>query len=197
MYDEKKRKEREEQEALVSPTVRSSAGSVDQAEPFRKFPVDSIMGPTRCKLYVPVAKGSCNIEVASGMVYPGRVWHCNPVPPAYVRVSADMIHENAKDCKLDFPTPDSEIDTLGDAKNELILWPRRDITLEGHVPPQIQHTLEPVHELHDPKSPEHQLAFAPPSPVRQPAHQPARTAPEQPTSGSAPSIGSHPPACKI
>src|SRR5438045_2433353 len=75
MYDEKKRKEREEQEALVSPTVRSSAGSVDQAEPFGKFPVDSITGPTRCKLYVPIAKGSFKIEVALGMVYPERLWH--------------------------------------------------------------------------------------------------------------------------
>ena len=123
MYDEKKRKEREEQEALVSPTVRSSAGSVDQAEPFGKFPVDSITGPTRCKLYVPVAKGSFKIEVASGMVYPERLWHGKPVPPAYIRVTADVVHENTKDCKLYFPTPDTEIDTLGAAKNEFILWP--------------------------------------------------------------------------
>src|SRR6266508_4176272 len=137
IYEEKKRKEQEEQEALVSPTVRSSAGSVDQAEPFGKFPVDSITGPTRCKLYVPVAKGSFKIEVASGMVYPERLWHGKPVPPAYIRVTADVVHENAKDCKLDFPTPDTEIDTLGAAKNEFILWPRRDISLEGHVPRQI------------------------------------------------------------
>ena len=53
MYDEKKRKEREEQETLRTPLVPSSAGSVDQAEPFGMFPVDSITGPTRCKLDVP------------------------------------------------------------------------------------------------------------------------------------------------
>src|SRR6266498_3489739 len=100
MYEEKKRKEREEQEALVSPTVRSSVGSIDQAEPFGKFPVDSITGPTRCKLYIPIAKGSFNIEVASGMVYPERLWHGKP--PAYIRVTADVVHENTKDCKLDF-----------------------------------------------------------------------------------------------
>src|SRR6266540_4356688 len=186
MYDEKKRKEQEEQEALVSPTVRSSAGSVDQAEPFGKFPVDFITGPTRCKLYVPVAKGSFKIEVASGMVYPECLWHGKPVPLAYIRVTADVVHENAKDCKLDFPTPDTEIDTLGAAKNEFILWPRRDISLEGHVPPQIQHTLEPVDEVHDP-----------PSPEPQPAPVPARTSPEQPTLGSTPSIGSPPPAHQI
>src|SRR5438132_7402958 len=57
--------------------------------------------------------------------------------------------------------------------------------------------LEPVHELHDPQSPERQLLLPPPSPARQPAPKPARTAPEQPTSGSAPSIGSGPPARKI
>ena len=133
MYEEKKRKEREEQETLGTPPVPSSAGSVDQAEPFGMFPVDSITGPTRCKLYVPAGKGAFKIEVASGMVYPERLWHGNPVPPAYVRVTADMVHANTMDCKLDFSTPDTEIDTLGGAKNEFILWPRRDITLEGHV----------------------------------------------------------------
>src|SRR5438128_12245977 len=46
MYEENKKKEREEQENLAVP---SNAGSVDQAEPFGKFPVDAITGPTRCK----------------------------------------------------------------------------------------------------------------------------------------------------
>jgi len=83
--------------------------------------VDSIMGSTRCKLYVPIGKGTFKIEVTSGMAYPGRVWHGNPVPVAYVRVIADMVHVNHTHCKLDFPTPDTEIDTLGGAKNEFIL----------------------------------------------------------------------------
>src|SRR5204863_4649279 len=43
MYEEKKRKEQEEQENLAVP---SSAGAVDEEEPFGKFPVDSITGPT-------------------------------------------------------------------------------------------------------------------------------------------------------
>src|SRR6266498_2286939 len=130
MYEEKKRKEREEQENLAVP---SSAGSVDQEKSFGKFPVDSITGPTRCKLFVPVARGAFKIEVASGMVYPERLWHGKLVPHAYVRVTADIVHANAMDCKLDFPTPDREIDTLGEAKNKFILWAHRDITLEGHV----------------------------------------------------------------
>src|SRR6266498_2942865 len=112
MYEEKKRKEREEQETLATPPVPSSVGSVDQAEPFGMFPVDSIMGPTHCKLYVPAGKGAFKIKVASGMAYPERLWHGNPVPPAYVRVTTDMVHANCAGCKLDFPTPDTEIDTL-------------------------------------------------------------------------------------
>src|SRR5438128_1995922 len=52
MYEEEKKKEREEQETLGTPPVPSSAASVDQAEPLGKFLVDSIMGPTRRKLYV-------------------------------------------------------------------------------------------------------------------------------------------------
>ena len=86
--------------------------------------MDSITGPTRCKLYVPTSKGAFKIEVASGMAYPGRVWHGNPVPLAYIRVTVDMVHANCMHCKLDFPTPDTEIDTLREAKNEFILWPR-------------------------------------------------------------------------
>src|SRR6266540_5748240 len=86
MYDEKKRKEREEQENLAVP---SSAGSVDQEEPFGKFPVDSITRPTRCKLFMPVAKGAFKIEIASSMVYPEHVLHGKLVPHAYVRVTAD------------------------------------------------------------------------------------------------------------
>ena len=99
-YEEKKRKEREEQETLGTPPVPSSAGSVDQAEPFGMFPVDSITGPNRCKLYVPVGKVAFKIEVASGMAYPERLWHGNPAPPAYIRVTADMVYANTMDCKL-------------------------------------------------------------------------------------------------
>src|SRR5438132_7059582 len=156
------------------------------------FPVDSITGPTRCKLYVPAGKGAFKIEVASGMAYPGRLWHGNLGPPPSPPRAADMVHANAMDCKLDFPTPDTEIDTLGGAKNEFILWPRRDITLEGHVRAQIQQ-LEPVQEQQDPQSLEPQLPLVP----APPAPHPPRTAPEQRTSGSAPSIGSPPPARQI
>ena len=126
MYDEKKRKEREEQETLRTPLVPSSAGSVDQAEPFGMFPVDSITGPTRCKLYVP-AKEHSRLRLPQAWPIPsvyGTVTQSLPSSPAYVRVTADMVHANAMDCKLDFPTPDTEIDTLGGAKNEFILWPR-------------------------------------------------------------------------
>src|SRR5438105_5148288 len=103
-----------------------------------------------------------------------------------------MVHANAMDCKLDFPTPDTEIDTLGGAKNEFILWPRQDITLEGHVRAQIQQ-LEPVQEQHDPQSREPQLPLVP----APPAPHPPRTTPEQRTLGSAPSIGSPPLARQI
>ena len=124
MYEEKKKKERQEQETLASPPVPSSAGSVDQVEPFGMFPMDSITEPARCKLYVSAGKGAFKIEVASGMAYPERLWHGNPVSPAYVRVTTDMVHANCADYMLDFPTPDTEIDTLGEDKNKFILWPR-------------------------------------------------------------------------
>ena len=55
------------------------------------------------------------------MAYPERLWHGKPIPLAYVRVTTDMVHANCTHCKLDFPTPDTEIDTLEEAKNEFIL----------------------------------------------------------------------------
>src|SRR6266498_2612097 len=113
MYEEKKRKEREEQENLAVP---SSAGSVDQEEPFGKFPMDSITRPTRCKLFVPVAKGPFKIEVASRMVYPERVLHGKPVPHAYVRVTACMVHANTVDCKLDFSQQPIQRSILSDGR---------------------------------------------------------------------------------
>src|SRR5437016_5705901 len=100
-----------------------------------------------------------------------------------------------------FPTPDTEIDTLREAKNEFILWPRQDITLNGHVPAPIEHTLAPVEEECVPLSLERSLALPPPSPEPPLALQPpstelahAPTAPEQQTScasthdGFAPSV---------
>src|SRR5438105_13926613 len=77
------------------------------------------------------------------MVYLERVLHGKPIPHAYVRVTADMVHANAVDCKLDFPTTDTEIDTLGQAKNEFILWARRDITLCQAFPLR-KPTVQPV-----------------------------------------------------
>ena len=66
--------------------------------------------------------------------------------------------------------------------------------MEEHVRAQIQQ-LEPVQEQHDPQSLEPQLPLAPAPPAPQPSR--ARTTPEERTSGSAPSIGSPPPARQI
>src|SRR5438105_13833376 len=85
---------------------------------------------------------------------------------------------------------------LSDRRRTSILWAHRDITLEGYVPAQMQRTLEPVAEQHDPLYPESQVALPPPSPVTEPARAP--NAPEQElTTASAPSIGSPPPTRPI
>ena len=66
--------------------------------------------------------------------------------------------------------------------------------MEGHVRAQIQQ-LEPILEQQNPQSLEPQLPLVPTPPAPQPPR--ARTAPEERTSGSAPSIGSPPPARQI
>jgi hypothetical protein len=61
------------------------------------------------------------------MAMPGRMLHCTPIPPEYAKVQVVKILKNHLNDELDIPT--GEIQLLGDAVNQFILWHRRDIIL--------------------------------------------------------------------
>jgi hypothetical protein len=78
------------------------------------------------------------------MALTGRVFP-NPPPLEYAWVQVFSVSDES--CEIDIPTEDG-IKLLGDARNQYILWHRRDIILnaspsplqpsQGRVPPRIQ-----------------------------------------------------------
>ena len=105
---------------LDSPIVPSSIGSVANRE---HYAVDDIIAPTTCSLVI--SYGITNIrtiEVATGMVIPGRDYHNKKMPEEYCRVEVLTVVEGHRDDFLDIPTPDG-VENLGQAINEFILWP--------------------------------------------------------------------------
>jgi hypothetical protein len=102
----------------------SSVGSTAM----ERFPVDDIQVDTPCKLVEPFGRNRNKVhEVATGMAMPGRLFHCTPIPPEYAKVQMVTVHDNNLNVELDIPT--GEIQVLGDAVNQFILWHHRDIIL--------------------------------------------------------------------
>jgi hypothetical protein len=72
------------QEAMECPVVPSSIGSTGNRE---QYAVDDIVDPTACSLVI--SYGITNVrtkEVATDLVFTGRVYHHNPIPEQYCRV---------------------------------------------------------------------------------------------------------------
>jgi hypothetical protein len=61
----------------------------------------------------------------------GRVFP-NPPPPEYTWVQVVSVSDEL--CEIDIPTKDG-IELLGDARNQYILWHRRDIILNASPSP--------------------------------------------------------------
>jgi len=103
-----------------SPIVPSSMGSTTNRE---HYAVDDIVALTACSLVL--SYGITNvrtIEVATGMVIPGRDYHNKKMLEEYCRVKVLTVMEGHRDDFLDIPTPD-DVEKLGQAINEFILWP--------------------------------------------------------------------------
>ena len=100
------------------------------------YPVDDITVDTPCRLHVPLGRvGNRTKEVAIGVAMPGRVFHNNPIPPEYAKVSVTQITDMGYiDYPLDHVTPEG-VKELGEAVNQFILWNRRKIFLDGLVSP--------------------------------------------------------------
>jgi hypothetical protein len=115
----------------------SSVGSIANA----KHPVDDIVEDTPCKLVITYGRKLDKFrEGGTAMALTGRVFP-NPPPPEYAWVQVVSISD--KSCEIDIPTEDG-IELLGDARNQYILWHRRDIILNASPSPFLQPSQERV-----------------------------------------------------
>ncbi|XP_021311144.1 uncharacterized protein LOC110433410 isoform X3 [Sorghum bicolor] len=113
------------------PLVPSSIGSTTN----KHHAVDDIVQPSACSLVISYDITNVRtIKVATGFAIPGREFHGSPIPNDYARVEVLTVVEGHEDDLLDIPTTEG-IEKLGQAINNFILWPRRDIRLDNPVPP--------------------------------------------------------------
>jgi hypothetical protein len=118
----------------------SRVGSIANA----KHHVDEIVEDTPCKLVIPYGRKLDKFrEVGTTMTLTGRVFP-NPPPPEYAWVQVVSISDES--CEIDIPTEDG-IELLSVARNQYILWHRRDIILNASLS-----TLQPSQERVSPGS---------------------------------------------
>jgi hypothetical protein len=101
------------------------------------YPVDDITGDMSCRLHIPIGRVENKTkEVVIGVAMPGRVFHNNPIATEYAKVLVREITDmECIDYPLDHVTPEG-IKELGGAVNQIILWNRREIILDGPTMPQ-------------------------------------------------------------
>jgi hypothetical protein len=115
----------------------SSVGSIANA----KHLVDDIVEDTPCKLVIPYGRKLDKFrEVGTAMGLTGRVFPNSP-PPEYAWVQVVSVSDES--CEIDIPTEDG-IKLLGDARNQYILWHRRDVILNVSPSPCLQPSQERV-----------------------------------------------------
>ena len=112
--------------------------------------IDLLDQPTKCSLVVDAM--GCRMEVGKGLVYP-HVASIDEVPirAEYAVVKVDMVHENAKNFRLEVP-PDDTIVTLQDAVTRRVQWRRSFIDVDPEAsasqnPPPASAFSEPRPEL--------------------------------------------------
>ena len=72
-------------------------------------------------------------QVATGLAIPGREFHSVPILEAFCRVEVQTVVPGQEDNMLDIPGPEG-IETLGQAVNNFILWPRQHVVLTDPPP---------------------------------------------------------------
>ena len=92
--------------------------------------IDNLPHPTTCSLIVLVA-GSYRMEVGRGLVYPtvALLDDVSIDSATFAVVKVDMVHDNAKDLKLEVPPDDTTL-TLRDAVTRRNQWRRTLIDVD-------------------------------------------------------------------
>jgi hypothetical protein len=95
--------------------------------------IDNLAQPTACNLVLMI-RGSFRLEVRKGLVYPHQTLLDDVQIDAssYTMVKVDIVHENAKNLKLEVP-PDDMTLTLQDAITRRVQWRRTSIDVDTSV----------------------------------------------------------------
>jgi hypothetical protein len=97
--------------------------------------VDDINEPTPCTLLYVKGRTLRTIEVADAIVMATCIMHGQPIPSECAVVEVTTIKEGHEFEELDYPDEEEGIEKLKDAKENFILWPRKDIILKTRSSP--------------------------------------------------------------
>ena len=164
-------------------TVAEVPSSVASTGNKVKYPVDDIVTPVDCSLVIRYGINNQKTrEVATGKAIPGRKYHGADIPEDHCRVELSTVVHGYEDEVLDIPGPE-DIEKLGEAINNFILWPRRDVQLREQPPSSQEIAVEessvPTNPLpNPPPSQIHSLASPPPSPLPPPSPPPQSSPPQ-------------------
>jgi hypothetical protein len=106
----------------------SSAGAAPDQQ---KYHVVNIDEPTPCTLLYVKGMTLRTIEVANPIVMATPIMHYRPIPSECEVVEVPMIREGRELEDLDYPDEEEGIEKLKDAKENFILWPRKDIIIKN------------------------------------------------------------------
>ena len=97
--------------------------------------VDNIVTSTPCSLVIIYGINNHHTrEVATGKAIPGGPkYHGAHIPKDYCRVEVSTVVQGYEDEILDIPGPEDNV-KLGQAINNFILWPWRDVQLRERPP---------------------------------------------------------------
>jgi hypothetical protein len=105
--------------------------SASSAPDNKKYPVGDINQPTPCTLLYVKGRMLRTIEVAGTIVMATRIMHGWPIPSKCVVVKVTTIGEGCEFEGLDYLDEEEGIEKLKHAKENFIIWPRKDIIIKN------------------------------------------------------------------
>jgi hypothetical protein len=97
--------------------------------------VYDINEPSHCTLLYVKGRTLRTIEVADAIVMTTHIMHGRPIPSECAVVEVTTIREGHEFEDSDYPEEEEGVEKLKDAKENFILWPRKDIILKIHSSP--------------------------------------------------------------
>jgi hypothetical protein len=110
--------------------ISTALSSVGFAPDHQKYHMDDINEPTPYTLLYIKGRTLKTIEVADAIVMATHIMHGQPVPSECAVVKVTTIGEGREFENFDYPDEEEAIEKLKDAKENFIIWSRKDIILK-------------------------------------------------------------------